>query len=86
MMEARLIYLERTDNGGVANRQTWSIANGMGVPISQAHVQTTPSPLFTVDGNRRALIDYLTVAIARGVLAFVEPGWSEWFVEKSVEV
>ena len=86
MMEARLIYLEHTDPPGVTNCQTWSIANGTGVPISQAHIQTTPPPLFTGDGSRRALIDYLTVAMAEGVLAVVKPGWSEWFVGKSVEV
>ena len=79
-MEARLIYLEHTFPPGVTNRQTWSIANGTGVPISQAHIQTTPPPLFTGDGNRRALIGYLTVAMAEGGLAVVKPGWSQWFV------
>ena len=85
-MEARLLCLEEIRKAGDLNRRTWVIANGTGVPISQAHIQTTPPRLFTGDGNRRALIDYLTVAIAEGVLEVVEPGWSKWFVGKSVEI
>ena len=86
-MEARLLCLEKSGEPADLDysRRTWFIANGTGLPISQAHIPTAPTPLFTTDYTRRGLIQYLTAEIAKGVFAVVEHGWSGWFVENLVE-
>ena len=81
-MEARLLYLEKS-----RSRETWLITNGSGVPVSQAQVPTAPPSLSTPyqDNVTRSLVHYLTTEIANGRLAFIEHGWSKWFVEKTVK-
>ena len=54
--------------------------------ISQAQIPIAPTPLFTATSDSQSLIEYLTAIMAKRVFAVAEPGWSEWFVEKLVEM
>ena len=87
VMEARLLCLEKRDNSTmVSDGRSWLITNGTGVAISQAHILTAPTPLCTATGDSLRLIEFLTTAMAESVFAVAEPGWSEWFVEKSFKM
>lgn len=86
-MEVRLLCLEERLIAGYHNCRTWSIVNGIGVPISQAQIPTAPLPLFAAeDDTKRALSNYLTAEMAQPVFAVAEPGWTEWFVGELVEI
>ena len=85
-MEARLLCLEKRNLTNFHDPPTWIIKNGAGVAISQENILTAPTSLCTATEDSLRLIEYLTVAMAERVFAVAEPGWSEWFVEKSFKM
>lgn len=85
-MEARLLCLETTGRRDSSNHWIWFIANGTGLPISQAQTPASPRPLFTADYESRGLIEYLTAKMADPEFAIVEPDWSKWFVRIPINI
>ena len=85
MMEARLLCLESVGPQRPDYRRDWIIANGTGIPISQAQTPQVPAPLFTADGDRKYLIEELTAMLAELPFCFAERGWSSWFLESMAE-
>lgn len=84
-MEARLLWLENVGPQRAAGGKDWIITNGTGIAISQAQIPQVPLPLFTVDSDRRNLIEDLTAVLAKPPFCIAKPGWSSWFVETVAE-
>ncbi|CAF9908236.1 hypothetical protein IMSHALPRED_006618 [Imshaugia aleurites] len=73
MMEAKLLCLKKVG----APSADWYIANGNGLPVSQAQVLQAPPPLFTAARDKNHLIVCLT-DLLKAIEFDAEPGWSSW--------